>query len=164
MRQARVTEKGTTLLEMAAVLVILGMVAAGATAMLTNAAEGMINSRNASTSAEEIQAAFTRITHEITNADTKRGYDFTGNSISYYYRNSAAQTTIQLSGTNLLLDGNILLNNVQSNTGFSVTPPNYGVTPGVPVRVTLIVNVPMVTGVVQKTYSTRIEVITQRFQ
>ena len=54
MRRARTTETGTTLLEMAVVMVILGIVAAGATAMLTNAAEGMINSRNASTSAEEI--------------------------------------------------------------------------------------------------------------
>jgi prepilin-type N-terminal cleavage/methylation domain-containing protein len=166
MRSRRVSERGTTLLEVIVTLVLVSMVAAGGLAILTNIVEGMIQERNVSAAEENIQGALTRITHEIANMDTKRGYSFPTNGITYYYRDDAAQSTIQLSGTNLLLNGNTLLNNVVSGTGFVITQPDYKPAsgPAVPLGITLTVQVKGATTTVNKSYTAKIELNTQRFQ
>jgi len=155
---------GATLLELVAVLTVLAVVMAGALSVLPDAVRGMILARDESAAAENIQAALTRITHEVTNMDTKRPYGFTSTSITYYYRDDAAQSTISLSGTNLMLNGNVLLGNLVSGSGFQVTSPNYIASPAVPAGVTLNVRVPGLNGMVTKTYVTKIEFNTQRFQ
>ncbi|MFZ5428302.1 MAG: PulJ/GspJ family protein [Thermodesulfobacteriota bacterium] len=155
---------GGTLLEMTAVLAVLGVVMAGALSILPDAVRGMILARDESAAAENIQAALTRITHEVSNMDTKRPYSFTSTSITYYYRNEGVQSTISLSGTNLTLNGNVLLGNLVSGSGFQVSSPNYIASPAVPAGVTLNVRVPGLNGMVTKTYTTKIEFNTQRFQ
>lgn len=157
-------ESGTTLIEVVVTVAILGILAAGALAMLTNSVQGMLQSRDESAAAENVQAALTRITHEIANMDIKRSYTFGSSSMAYYYKTDASQSTIQLSGSNLLLNGNILLNNVVSGTGFSVTAPNYLTSPAVPVGITLSVRVAGAKATVTKTYTVKIELNTQRFQ
>ncbi|WP_243358216.1 PulJ/GspJ family protein [Fundidesulfovibrio terrae] len=164
MKKERISERGATLLEVIITLVILSMVAAGSLAILFNIVEGMIQERNVSAAEENIQGALTRITHEIANMDTKRAYTFAASSITYYYRTDATQSTIQLSGTNLQLNGNTLLNNVVSGTGFAVTAPNYTTSPAVPVGISLSVQVKGARITVTKTYTAKIELNTQRFQ
>jgi len=164
MNRERKSERGATLIEVIITLVILSTVAAGSLAILFNVVEGMIQERNIAAAEENIQAALTRITHEIANMDTKRGYTFAASSITYYYRADAAQSTIQLSGTNLQLNGNTLLNNVVSGTGFAVTAPNYITSPAVPVGITLSVRVTGAKVTATKTYTAKIELNTQRFQ
>jgi prepilin-type N-terminal cleavage/methylation domain-containing protein len=164
MNRQRPSERGVTLLEVIITLVILSMVAAGSLAILFNVVEGMIQERNVSAAQENIQAALTRITHEIANMDTKRAYTFGSSSITYYYRDDASTSTIMLSGTNLLLNGNTLLNNVVSGTGFSVTAPDYLASPAVPVGITLSVRVTGAKVTVTKPYTMKIELNTQRFQ
>ncbi len=134
--------------------------------MLTNSVEGLLQARNESAAAENVQAAMTRITHEIANMDIKRAYTFGSTSITYYYRADPAQSTIRLTGQNLQLNGNTLLNNVVPGTGFSVTAPNYisSPNPAVPVGITISVRVPGAKATVTKTYSANIELNTQRFQ
>lgn len=161
MKKERISERGATLLEVIITLVILSMVAAGSLAILFNIVEGMIQERNVSAAEENIQGALTRITHEIANMDTKRAYTFAASSITYYYRTDAAQSTIQLSGTNLQLNGNTLLNNV---TAFTVTAPNYTASPAVPVGISLSAQVKGARITVTKTYTAKIELNTQRFQ
>lgn len=158
---ARRTETGATLLEVVITIAILGIVAAGSMQMLTNGVEGWLQSRNESTVAENVQAALTRITHEVNNMDTKRAYSFAATSITYFYRTDAAQSTIQLSGTNLQLNGNTLMNNV---TAFAVTAPNYIASPAVPVGISITVRIVGARSTVTRTYTTRIELNTQRFQ
>jgi len=155
---------GTTLIELVVVLLVLGVVMAGALSILPDAVRGMLLVRDESAAAENIQAALTRITHELSNMDTKRSYSFGSTSITYYYRAEAAQSTLQLSGTNLVLNGNVLLDNLVSGSGFQVTSPNYIASPAVPAGVTLKVLVPSLEGTVTKTYTTKIEFNTQRFQ
>lgn len=153
-------DTGTTLLELIAALVILGTVAAGALAILTNVTQGMIQTRTESAVAENVQAALTRITHEIANMDIKRAYSFGSSSISYYYRTDGAQSTIQLSGTTLQLNGNTLLNNLVSGTGFAVTAP----APTTPAGITITVRIVGPKSTVNKSFTTSIELNTQRFQ
>ncbi len=153
-----------TLFEVAATLAVMGILAAGAASVLTGAVEGALESRNQSTSAENIQAALTRITHEIANMDIKRSYSFNSTSISYYYRASGSQSTIQLSGTNLLLNGQVLLSGLVSGSGFQVTAPNYITSPAVPAQVSLTVQVPTVGGSVSRTFTAKISLNTQRWQ
>lgn len=157
-------DAGATMLEMVATIAILGILALGALQIVTNVTEGWLQVRNESASAENIQAALTRITHEIGSMDTKRPYTFTSTSITYYYKADAAQSIIQLSGTNLLLNGNVLLNNLISGSGFQVTAPNYSVNPAAPVGIQLSVQVTGASATVTKTYTAKIELNTQRFQ
>ena len=154
-------ERGYSLVEVVFTLVILGMVAAGAVGLLVNVTEGFMQARAESTAAENAQAALTRIIHEVANLDTKRSYSLLSNTITYYYRTDVAQSTIQLSGTNLQLNGNTLLNNV---VGFTTTKQDYGVSPATPAAVSIQVQIvgPKVT--VTKTYSAKIELNAQRFQ
>jgi type II secretory pathway pseudopilin PulG len=165
MTTCKTTERGATIIEVILTVAILGIVIAGPIGFLANIIDGFIFERNISAAEENIQAALTRITHEVANMDTKRSYTFGSSSITYYYKNNAAQTTILLSGTNILLDGNILLNNVLSGTGFAVTAPNYIASPATPAGITIRAQV---TGAdkltVTKTYTARIELNTQRFQ
>lgn len=164
MTNARRTDTGATLLEVVITIAILGIVAAGSMQMLTNSVQGWLQSRNESTAAENVQAALTRITHEIANMDTKRAYTFTSTSITYFYRTDVAQSTIQLSGTNLQLNGNTLMNNVVAGSGFAVTAPNYISSPAVPVGISLSIRIAGARTTVTRTYTTRIELNTQRFQ
>lgn len=157
-------DRGVSLIETIVVVTILGAVAVGSLTFLHRATQGMLLARNEAAAAENVQAALTRITHELANMDTKRAYTFTSTSITYYYRNEASTSTLALSGTNLTLNGNVLLGNVVSGSGFQVTAPNYIASPAVPVGIRIQVNVPAVTGTVTKTYSTKIELNTQRFQ
>jgi len=153
-------DSGMTLLEVVATVAILGVVAVGSLAMLANSVQGLIQARNESAAAENVQAALTRIIHEIVNMDTKRAYTFGSSSITYYYRTDATQSTIQLSGTTVQLNGNTLLNNVIAGTGFTVAGP-----PGTnPPAITITVQVVGAKATVNKTYSTSIELNTQRFQ
>lgn len=165
MNSARTQERGVTLLEMAVSLAVLGILAVGALSILPNVMQGALLTRNSAASAENIQAALTRITHEVANIDTKRAYTFTSTAITYYYRAEAAQNTIQLTGTNITLNGNVLLNNVVSGSGFQVTAPNYITpSPAIPVGIRIQVQVPALAGTVTKTFTTKIELNTQRFQ
>lgn len=153
-------DSGMTLLEVVATVAILGVLATGAVALLGNSVQGLIQARNESAAAENVQGALTRITHEIANMDTKRAYSFGSSSITYYYRTDAAQSTILLSGTNLQLNGNTLLNNVVSGTGFAVSGP-----PGTnPPAITITVRIVGAKATVNKTYNTSISLNTQRFQ
>lgn len=158
------TQLGATLIEVITVTLVLGIVAVGTLTMLTNSVQGMVVARNEATAAENIQAALTRITHEVANMDTKRAYTFSSNSITYYYRDDAAQSNIRLSGNTILLNNNILLNNLPNSGGFSVTSPNYSTSPAVPVGITINANVPTINGTVTRAYTARIELNTQRFQ
>lgn len=158
------TQLGATLIEVITVTLVLGIVAAGSLTMLANSVQGMVEARNEATAAENIQAALTRITHEVANMDTKRAYTFAANSITYYYKNDAAQSNIRLSGNTILLNNNVLLNNLPNAGGFAVTAPNYSTSPAVPVGVTINANVPTTDGTVTRTYTARIELNTQRFQ
>jgi type II secretory pathway pseudopilin PulG len=160
MKRAIRNNTGTTLLELVVALVILGTVAAGALAILTNVTAGMIQTRTESAVAENVQAALTRITHEIVNMDIKRAYSFGSSSITYYYRTDGAQSTIQLSGTTLQLNGNTLLNNVVAGTGFAVTAP----TSTTPTGITITVLMVGPKSSVNKSFTTSIELNTQRFQ
>lgn len=162
MRAARKNQSGTTLLEVAATLAIMGILAAGATAIIFNTVEGSLSARNQSASAENIQGAITRITHEIANLDIKRSYTFGASSIAYYYRSDANQSTIQLSGSTITLNGNVLLTNV---TGFQVTAPNYITSPAVAPQVRITVNVPRADGTtVSRVFTAKISLNTQRWQ
>jgi type II secretory pathway pseudopilin PulG len=149
---------------MITVTLVLGIVAVGTLTMLTNSVQGMVLARNEATAAENIQAALTRITHEVANMDTKRAYAFTSNSITYYYKSDVAQSSISLSGNTIQLNNNVLLNNLPNSGGFSVTAPNYSVSPAVPVGITINANVPTLSGTVTRAYTARIELNTQRFQ
>lgn len=157
-------QAGVSLIEAIVVTAILGIVAVGALTFLQRVTQGALLARNEAAAAENVQAAITRITHELANMDTKRAYTFASTSITYYYRNEAATSTVQLSGTNILLNGNVLLGNVVSGSGFQVTAPNYITSPAVPVGIRIQVQVPSVTGTVTRTYSAKIELNTQRFQ
>jgi len=157
-------QSGVTLFEMIATLVVMSIVAAGALTLLPTVMRGTLLVRNAAASAENIQAALTRITHEVANIDTKRAYTFTSTAITYYYRAEVAQSTIQLTGTTITLNGNVLLNNVVSGSGFQVTAPNYIASPAVPVGITINAQVPVLSGTATKTFTTKIELNTQRFQ
>jgi len=157
-------QSGVTLLEMIATLVVMSIVAAGALTLLPAVMRGTLLARNAAASAENIQAALTRITHEVANIDTKRAYTFTSTAITYYYRAEATQNTIQLTGTTITLNGNVLLNNVVSATGFQVTAPNYIASPAVPVGITINAQIPVLSGTATKAFTTKIELNTQRFQ
>lgn len=163
MRRASDNSRGFSLLEMAVTLAILGIAATGALGIMANITQGMMQERAESAAAENAQAALTRIIHEVANIDTKRDWSLTGNVIRGYYRTDANQTTIQLSGTNLQLNGNTLLNNVVAGTGFSVTPPSYGSTT-TPVAVTIRTQVVGPKDTVTKIYTTKVELNTQRFQ
>jgi len=164
MNSARAKERGVTLLEMAVSLAVLGILAVGVLSILPNVMQGALLARNAAASAENIQAALTRITHEVANIDTKRAYTFTSTAITYYYRAEAAQNTIQLTGSTITLNGNVLLNNVVSGSGFQVTAPNYISSPAIPVGIRIQAQVPALSGTVTKTFTTKIELNTQRFQ
>ena len=155
-------QNGFTLLEVIVTTVILGMAAVAVLGFFTRAVEGMLLTRNETAAEENIQAALTRITHEVANLDTKRAYSFSSNTITSYYRTDAATTTIVRAGTTITLGGNILLNNVvNAASGFTVTQPTspYSVT------VSISVQVPGLRGATTtKTYSTVINLNTQRFQ
>ena len=159
-------QRGTTLLELVVTLIILGIVAAGALPVLMNVVEGWILARNEAAAEENIQAALTRITHEIANADTKRLSStwISSNVVTYYYRTESSQTVIRLNGTNLQINNNTLLGNVVSGTGFVATQQNFGATPPTPVVVQLTVRVNTVSGTINKMYNTNIALNTQRFQ
>ncbi|MFP5220715.1 MAG: type II secretion system protein J [Acidobacteriota bacterium] len=164
MKHDRAQERGVTLLEMAVSLAVLGILAVGSLSILPNVMQGALLARNAAASAENIQAALTRITHEVANIDTKRAYNFTSTAITYYYRAEASQNTIQLTGTTITLNGNVLLNNVVSGSGFQVTAPNYIASPAIPVGIRIQARVPTLDGTVTKSFTTKIELNTQRFQ
>ncbi len=149
------------MLEVAAAVAILGIVAASALGILANVTQGFMQARAETAAAENAQAALTRIIHEVANIDTKRSYSLAGNVITYYYRTDATQSTIQRTGTNLQLNGNTLLSNV---TAFTTTQQNYGTSPAVPAAVSMQVQVVGPKDTVTKTYSAKIELNSQRFQ
>lgn len=153
----RGTQRGFTLLETVVTLVIVGFAAVSISAMLTNVVNGMLYARSASASAENIQAAMTRITHELANMDTQRAITWGGNSVTYYYRTDAATTTIQLNGSTIQINNNTLLDNV---TAFSLTFTQGNIA----VAVSLTVNVPTPTATTAKTFSTFVNLNMQRFQ
>jgi len=153
----RTKQRGFTLLEIVITLVIVGFAAVGVSALLTNVVTGMLYTRSASASAENIQAALTRITHELANMDTQRSITWGASSVTYYYKQDASTTTIQLTGSALQLNGNTLLDNV---TAFSISRPANSVS----VSVSMTVNVPTQNGTTPKVFSTYINLNTQRFQ
>ncbi|WP_243439345.1 prepilin-type N-terminal cleavage/methylation domain-containing protein [Fundidesulfovibrio soli] len=161
MKQARKTERGFSVLEVVVTVVILAIVAAGGLGIMANVTQGFLQERAVSAAAENAQAALTRIIHEVSNLDTKRSYSLASNTITYYYRTDASQSTIQRTGTNLLLNGNTLLNNV---TAFTTTAPNYGASPAVPAAVSIQVQIVGPKATVTKTYTAKIELNSQRFQ
>ncbi|MBI4805760.1 MAG: prepilin-type N-terminal cleavage/methylation domain-containing protein [Desulfovibrio sp.] len=166
MISARENQRGTTLIELIVTLVILGIVAAGALPVLMNVLQGWLLAKNEAAAEENIQAALTRITHEIANADTKRLTSswISSNVLTYYYMTDVSQTIIQLNGTNLQINNNTLVGNVVSGTGFVATQQNFGANPPTPVVIQLTVRVPTWKGNVNKTYNTNIALNTQRFQ
>ncbi len=155
----RTNQRGFTLLETIVTLVIVALSAVAIIDLFTNVVSGMIYSRSASASAENIQAALTRITHELANMDTKRNFTLASNSVTYYYRQDANASTIQLTGSNLELNGNTLLNNV---TAFSLAKPANSIS----VSVSMTVNVPTPTPgtTTSKVFSTYVNLNPQRFQ
>ena len=156
----RDSENGFTLFEVVVTLIILGIVAGGAVSLFTNVVEGMILTRNATASAEKIQTALTRITHELAGANlaVQSSVVSGGNTLSYYYATDPTLYTVQRSGTNLTLNGNVLLDNIVNNgTGFTAAQNVYSVT------ITINVLVPMVSGTTAKTYTTVIDLNSQRF-
>lgn len=158
----RARQNGFTLLEVVVVTLLVGLAAVSVTAFFTKAVEGALFTRDVTAAQENIQAALTRVTHEVANLDTKRAYSFANNAIVYYYRDESTQTTIARSGTLLQINGETLLDNVVNSTaGFTVTQPinAYSIT------VSLSVNIPVLNASsVTKTYSTVINLNTQRFQ
>ena len=160
MKLMRASEKGFTLFELIVTLIILGVVAGGATSLFSNVVEGMILTRNVTTSEEKIQTALTRLTHELANANLKVNNDEvvpgrgTGTTFSYYYANDPTPYTVQLTGSNLTLNGNVLLDNV---TGFTTAQNGYSAS------FTVNVLVPTVHGATPKSYSPVIDLSTQRF-
>lgn len=151
------SQRGFTLIEVITTLVVLSLLGMGAANLLANVAQGMLQTRNATAAAENIQAALTRITHELANMDSQRAFTISASSATYYYKADVAQTTIQLSGTNLQLNGNTLLNNV---TAFALARAGNSID----VTVSMTVRIPTLTGTTSKVYATVVNLNTQRFQ
>jgi prepilin-type N-terminal cleavage/methylation domain-containing protein len=160
---------GFTLLELIATLVVFGMMAVGVTAILTQGVEGALQTRNDTATAENAQAALTRIAHEIANINTKENYtiDTTNMILTYYYRTDGSQSVIERTGTNITIQANggatyTLLNNVtNAAAGFTVSQPYSAYS----VQISLQVAVPSAYGTAKtETYTTVVDLNDQRFQ
>jgi prepilin-type N-terminal cleavage/methylation domain-containing protein len=161
--------RGMTLLEMVLTLIVLGMLAVGASAILYNGVLGALQTRNDTATAENAQAALTRIAHEIANINTKANYsiDTTNMILTYYYRTDGSQSVITRTGTNITIQANgggtyTLMNNVtNAAAGFTVSQPYSAYS----VQISIQVAVPSAYGTaVSKTYTTVVDLNDQRFQ
>lgn len=152
-------QQGFTLLETVVTLVIVSLSAVAIIDLFTNVVSGMLYARSASASAENIQAALTRITHELANLDSKRNFTLSSSSVTYFYRQDANASTIQRTGSTLQLNGNTLLDNV---TAFALAKPANSIS----VSVSMTVNVPTPTPgtTTSKVFSTFVNLNPQRFQ
>jgi len=137
--------------------------------ILTNIVEGTLNTRNATAAAEKVQSAFMRISLELANADRTRSItvDNTNKKITYYYTSDSAQSTIQLSGTNLQLVGptstGTLVDKVDTATGITLSALPAT---GTPFSITLTIPVLVARWdqtTVSRSYTTTIDLNPNRF-
>jgi prepilin-type N-terminal cleavage/methylation domain-containing protein len=106
-------QKGFTLIEMIAVLLLVGIMAALAGLGIVTAVQGYIFSKDNAAISEKAQLAVARINRELLEC-----YNCTGSgtltSLTYY--NTLGQRTIQMNGTDIEISGDKLLDTVKANS------------------------------------------------
>jgi len=121
--------RGFTLIEIIAVLVLVGILGAGGAYAISKAAEAYVFTRDNASMAQKIQAAITRMAVDFTYLDTAATAAQSSDGVSFtyvgdypYYPQAIGDApvtethTITQTGTELLYDGDVLLDNVADGT------------------------------------------------
>jgi prepilin-type N-terminal cleavage/methylation domain-containing protein len=93
--------RGFTLIELIAVLIIIGVISIGIYSLLANIVNGFNHTRYVTDYTENLQIALTRITHEVANINTTKTYTISQSSITYYYGSDSNTSNISFSGSNI---------------------------------------------------------------
>lgn len=110
---------GFTLIEVIAVMVILGIMAATLSLVIMEGVGNFIFARDANQLSQKAQLALARINKELIDA-TVITPDATGKKIDYTAASDKTSYTIEIKNTQIQLNGNALLDNVNTdNTLFS---------------------------------------------
>ncbi|MEW6264531.1 MAG: prepilin-type N-terminal cleavage/methylation domain-containing protein [Thermodesulfobacteriota bacterium] len=105
--------RGTTLIELIAALVILSLLAAVAGLGLVEVTEGYVFAKLNAQATEKGQVAISRLVKELTEIKSNNITSGTSTTLTYLIC-SGASHTVSLSGNNLLFDGSILTDRVNS--------------------------------------------------
>jgi prepilin-type N-terminal cleavage/methylation domain-containing protein len=110
-------QKGFTLIEVIAVLVLVGLLSLAAATGFVTAVQGYLFAKNNATISEKAQLAINRIYQELVSCDSCTGTSGSVGTITNYI---SSNRTITLSGSNIVLsegaNTDILLDNVNTFT------------------------------------------------
>lgn len=116
MKMKIMNEKGFTLIEIIATLVLVGVIVALAGAGVARIVEGLVFTKTTAATVQKGQVAATRLVNEFKNISSV-AFGTSTTSISYYKKGVTGEQTVKKDGDNLVLSGDTLMDNV---TGFQL--------------------------------------------
>jgi prepilin-type N-terminal cleavage/methylation domain-containing protein len=109
---------GFTLIEVIAVLVLVGIISAVAGMGIVRGVEGYLFAQSNTETTQKAQLALARMTRELMELST---IDATSSGTAIIFSTPSGDKTIALAGSTITLDGDVLTDSVKSADGFTVS-------------------------------------------